>query len=110
MLIHVCSFVILFHYVKSDIDWSHVAETTTFKASMATGYNYYEKFRRYSKTAESSESRICWTTFLDELPDLCGKSKVDNTLFEKSDDRIFSSEICCCSTDLLFRCEHGEKC
>lgn len=69
----------LFHIAAANIDWNTVAETTTFKASMATGYNYYEKFKKYTKTAENEEAQKCWSVLMDELPELCNRSKVLST-------------------------------
>ena len=71
----------LSHFALADIDWNTVAETTTFKASMATDYKYFEKFKKYAKNADKPEARKCWSTLLEELHDLCNRSKVVLLLF-----------------------------
>ena len=107
-LIYVVFF--LSHFASADIDWNAVAETKTFKASMATGYNYFEKFKKYGKSAENLESRQCWSTLLEELPELCNRSKVlvsfPSFLFITKHN--FYLESSCSPTDLLLRSKYGQ--
>ena len=60
----------------ADVDWSAETESQTFKASMATGYNYFQKFKKYAKSAQTDEAKECWSNFLLELTELCRRSKV----------------------------------
>ena len=86
----------------ADVDWSAETESQTFKASMATGYNYFQKFKKYAKSAQTDEAKECWSNFLLELPELCRRSKVYFSIYFFFANKIIILENCSCSAHVLF--------